>query len=166
MVGKTFECSDYIYSIDPRHLKFTWPISCQNCVKITANALICYYMNTSENTRWTFPQKQHVVSALTNQLLASYLRSEVSFKQTLDSRALGNLKRFCRNMASHLLTKYITWCKTCQSLRCSCTYCISLQFLIGQVCSQMCSPYLAVTFGFFELRTFPWSPSRAEVGTF
>ena len=93
-------------------------------------------------------------------------RSEVSFRQTLDSRTLGNLKRFCRNMASHLLTKYITWCKTCQSRRCSCAYCISLQFLIGQVCSQVCSPYLAANFGFFELRTFPWSPSRAEVDTF
>ena len=95
-----------------------------------------------------------------------HTRSEVSFRQTLDSRALGNLKRFCRNMASHLLTKHITWCKTCQSRRCSCTYCISLQFVIGQVCSQVCSPYLAANFGFFELRTFPWSPSRAEVGTF
>ena len=140
------------------------PKLCENNSQCTN----CYYMNTSENTRWTFAQKQHVVSTLTYQLLASWshLRSEVSFKQTLDSRALGNLKRFCRNMASHLLTKYITWCKTCQSLRCSCTYCISLQFLIGQVCSQMCSPYLAANFGFFELRTFPWSPSRAEVGTF
>ena len=27
-------------------------------------------------------------------------------------------------------------------------------------------PYLAANFGFFELRTFPWSPSKIEVGTF
>ena len=28
-----------------------------------------------------------------------------------------------------------------------------------------CSPYLAANFGFFELRTFPWSPSKVEVGS-
>ena len=38
---------------------------------------------------------------------------------------------------------------------------------IGQVCSQVwCRPYLVANFGIFELRTFPWSPSKAEVGTF
>ena len=36
-----------------------------------------------------------------------------------------------------------------------------LPSLIGQVCSQVWySPYLAANFGFFELRTFPWSPSK------
>ena len=40
-------------------------------------------------------------------------------------------------------------------------------FLIDQVCSQeCCSPYSTANFGIFELRTFPWSPSKAEVGTF
>jgi len=38
---------------------------------------------------------------------------------------------------------------------------------IGQVCSQVwCRPYVAANFGFFELRTFPWSPSKVEVDTF
>ena len=78
-------------------------------------------------------------------------------------------------MASHLLTKSITWSKSCQFLRsleslnrCTCTLCTWLPFLIGQVCSQVwCqSQYLAANFGFFELRTFPWSPSKVEVGTF
>ena len=42
-----------------------------------------------------------------------------------------------------------------------------LPFPIGQVCSQVwCRPYLAANFGFFEFRMFPWSPSKAEVGTF
>ena len=35
------------------------------------------------------------------------------------------------------------------------------------MCSQVsCRPYLAANFGFFELRTFPWSPNKVEVGTF
>ena len=43
----------------------------------------------------------------------------------------------------------------------------SLPFPIVQVCSQVwCRPYLAANFGFFEFRMFPWSPSKAEVGTF
>ena len=51
--------------------------------------------------------------------------------------------------------------------RCTCTTCTWTPFLIGQVCSQVWwSPYLAANFGFFELRTFPWSPSKAEAGTF
>ena len=78
------------------------------------------------------------------------------------------------NMASHLLTEYITWSKSCQSLRllescnlCTCSSCAWLSFLIGQVYSQVwCNLDLAATFGFFELQTFPWSPSKVEVGTF
>ena len=84
------------------------------------------------------------------------------------------LSRSEENMASHLLTKYITWSKSCQFLRsleslnrCTCTSCTWLPFLIGQVCSQVwCSPYLAANFGDFELRTFPRSPSKVELGTF
>ena len=38
---------------------------------------------------------------------------------------------------------------------------------IGQVCSQVwCRPYLAAYFGFFDLRTFPWSLSQVQVSTF
>ena len=78
------------------------------------------------------------------------------------------------NMASKLLTKSITWSKSCQFLRsleslnrCTCISCTWRPFLIGLVCSQVwCSPHLAANFGFFELRTFPWSPSKVEVGTF
>ena len=78
------------------------------------------------------------------------------------------------NMASHLLTEYITWSKSYQSLlsleswnRCTCSSCTWLPFLVVQVCSQVwCSPYLAANFGFFQLQTFPWSPSKVEVGTF
>ena len=44
-----------------------------------------------------------------------HTRSAVSFKQALDSSALGRLSRSVENMASHLLTKYITWSKSCQS---------------------------------------------------
>ena len=32
--------------------------------------------------------------------------------------------------------------------------------------SSVYSPYLAANFGFFEIRTFPRSPSKVEVGTF
>ena len=40
-------------------------------------------------------------------------------------------------------------------------------FPIGQECSQaLCRPYLAANFGFFELWTFPWSPSWVDVGAF
>ncbi|KAL9951378.1 hypothetical protein ACROYT_G044032 [Oculina patagonica] len=40
---------------------------------------------------------------------------------------------------------------------------IWLPFLIGQVRFQVwCRPYLAAYFGFFELRKFPWSPSKAQ----
>ena len=78
------------------------------------------------------------------------------------------------NMASHLLTEYITWSKSYQSLRSleswnrgTCSSCAWLSFLIGQVCNQVwCSPYLAANFGVFEPQTFPWSPSKVEVGTF
>ena len=84
------------------------------------------------------------------------------------------LSRSVENMASHLLTKYNPWSKSCQSLRsleswnrCTCTSCTWLPFLIGQVCSQVwCSPHLAANFGFFELRTFPRSPNKVELGTF
>ena len=49
----------------------------------------------------------------------------------------------------------------------TCISCTWLPFLIGQVCSQLqCSPYLAANFGFFELRTFPWSPRKVKEGTF
>ena len=42
-----------------------------------------------------------------------------------------------------------------------------LLFPIGQVCFQERSrSYLAAHFGFFEIRTFPWSPSKVEVSTF
>ena len=35
---------------------------------------------------------------------------------------------------------------------------------IGQLCSQVwCRPDLAMNFGFFELRTFLWSPSEVEL---
>ena len=38
---------------------------------------------------------------------------------------------------------------------------------IGQVCTQVwCRPYLAAHFGFFDLRTFPWSLSQVQVRTF
>ena len=38
---------------------------------------------------------------------------------------------------------------------------------IGQVCSQVwCRPHLAAHFGFFDLRTFPWSLSQVQVSTF
>ena len=71
------------------------------------------------------------------------------------------------NMASHLLTEYITWSKSYQSLLSLCSSCTWLPFLVVQVCSQVwCSPYLAANFGFFQLQTFPWSPSKVEVGTF
>ena len=81
------------------------------------------------------------------------------------------LSRSVENMASHLLTQYITCNKSYQSLRsleswdcCKCTW---FPFLIGQVCSQVwCRPYVRANFGFFELRTFPWSSSKLEVGTF
>ena len=84
------------------------------------------------------------------------------------------LSRSEENMASHLLTKSITWSKSCQFLhsseslnRCTCTSCTWLPFVIGQVCSQVwCSPYLPANFGFFELRTFTRSPSKVELGTF
>ena len=63
-----------------------------------------------------------------------------------------------------------TWMLICpfESLKTwNCCTCACLQFLIGQVCPQVwCRPYLAMIFGFFELRTFPWSPSKVEVGTF
>ena len=84
------------------------------------------------------------------------------------------LSRSVEKIASHLLTKYITRSKSCQSLcslkfwiHCTCTSCIWLPFLIGQVCSQVwCCPCLAANFGLFELRSFRWSPSNAEVVTF
>ena len=42
-----------------------------------------------------------------------------------------------------------------------------LPLAIGQVCSQVwCRPYLAAQFGFFDLRTFPWSLSQVQVSTF
>ena len=52
--------------------------------------------------------------------------------------------------------------------------CTPLQFTwlplpIGQVCSQVwCRPYSAAHFGFFDLRTFPWSlhVSQIQVRTF
>ena len=38
---------------------------------------------------------------------------------------------------------------------------------IGQVRSQVwCRPYFAAHFGFFDLRTFPWSLSQVQVNTF
>ena len=38
---------------------------------------------------------------------------------------------------------------------------------INQVCSQVwCKLYLATHFGFFDLRTFPWSLSQVQVSTF
>jgi len=38
---------------------------------------------------------------------------------------------------------------------------------IGQMCSQVwCRPHLAAYFGFFDLRTFPWSLSQVQVSTF
>ena len=81
------------------------------------------------------------------------------------------LSRSVENMASRLSIQYITYNKSYQSLRsleswdcCTCTW---FPFLIGQLCSQVwCRPYLRASFGFFELRTFPWSPSKIEVGTF
>ena len=84
------------------------------------------------------------------------------------------LSRSVENMASHLLTQDITCNKSYQSLRsleswdcCTCTSCTWFPFLIGQVCSQVwCRPYVRANFGFFELRTFPWSSSKLEVGTF
>ena len=97
----------------------------------------------------------------------------VSSKHLFQVR-LEILSRSVENMASHLLTKYNPWSKSCQSLRsleswnrCTCTSCTWLLFLNGQVCSQVwCSPYLAANFGFFELRTFPRWPCKVEVGTF
>ena len=84
------------------------------------------------------------------------------------------LSRSVENMASHLSIQYITCNKSYQSLHsfeswdcCTCTSCTWFPFLIGQVCSQVWRrPYLRANFGFFELRTFPWSPSKLEVGTF
>ena len=82
--------------------------------------------------------------------------------------------RFVENMASHMLTKSITWwSKSCQSLcwleswnRCTCTSCTWLPLLIGQLCSQVwCRASFEANFGFFELRTLPWSPRKVEVGT-
>ena len=44
---------------------------------------------------------------------------------------------------------------------------VGFPFPIGQVRSQVwCWPYLAAYFGFFELRTFPWSLSKVQVGRF
>ena len=44
---------------------------------------------------------------------------------------------------------------------------IGFPFPIGQVRSQVwCWPYLAAYFGFFELRKFPWSLSKVQVGRF
>ena len=81
------------------------------------------------------------------------------------------LLRSVEKLASHLITNYITLSKSCQSLclleswnRCTCT---SLQFLIGQVCSEVwCRPYQAADFTFFELPPFQWSPSKVKVGAF
>ena len=44
---------------------------------------------------------------------------------------------------------------------------VGFPFPIGQVRSQVwCWPYLAAYFGFFELRKFPWSLSKVQVGRF
>ena len=78
------------------------------------------------------------------------------------------LSRSVENMASHLLTKFITRSKSRECLSsleswncCTCTSCAWLPsctwlpFLIGQVCSQVrCRPYFGANFGFFALRTF------------
>ena len=93
---------------------------------------------------------------------------------------LETLSRFVENMASHFLTKFITWDKkSCQSRslrsleswnRCTCSMHIVQMasiFVFGQVCSQVwCSLSLAANLGFFELQKFPWLPSKVEVGTF
>ena len=97
----------------------------------------------------------------------------ISSKQLIQVH-LENLSCSVEKMASHLLTKYITWRKGYQFLRslkswnrCTCTSCTWLPFHIGQVCSQeWCRPYLAANFGLFELQTFPWSSSTVEVGKF
>ena len=56
------------------------------------------------------------------------------------------------------------------SLRIVATLHITFSWLplpIGQVCSQVwCRPCLAAYFGFFDLRTIPWSLSQVQVSTF
>ena len=94
-----------------------------------------------------------------------HTRSEVFKQPDLIQVHVEILSRSVENMASHLLTKCITRSKSCQSLRSlesqnrsTCTW---LLFPIGQVCSQVWfNPYSAPNFGFSELRTFPWSPSK------
>ena len=41
-----------------------------------------------------------------------------------------------------------------------------ISYWSGLFSEECCSPYSTANFGFFELRTFPWSLSKAEVGTF
>ena len=44
---------------------------------------------------------------------------------------------------------------------------VDFPFPIGQVRSQVwCRPYLAAYFGFFDLRTFPWSLRKVQESTF
>ena len=99
------------------------------------------------------------------------LEAKLDLSKHLIQVHLEILSRSVKNMASCLLTKYITWSKSSQSLHTweswNCCMCTWLPFLICQVCSQVwCRPYLKKNFGFFELRSFPWSPSEVKVGTF
>ena len=112
--------------------------------------------------------------------ITSYFITSVGF--TLEAKLFSSkymievhleiLSRPVGNMASHLLTKSFIWNKNCQTLRSleswnryTCTSCTWLPFPIGQVCFQVwCRPYFRANFGFFELRTLPWAPSKVEVG--
>ena len=102
-----------------------------------------------------------------SQLLASLEAKLVSSKHLIQVH-FEILCRSVENMASHLLAKYITWSKSCPGTATrACVSCTWLPFLIGQVRSQVWSrPYLEANFGFSELQTFLWSPSKFELGTF
>ena len=80
-----------------------------------------------------------------------HTRSEVHYTHLIQVH-LEILSRPVESMASHLLTKYITWSKSCQSLRsleswnrCKCTSCTWLPFRIGRVCYQVwCNPIVSM----------------------
>ena len=85
-------------------------------------------------------------------------------------------KEITKGLELGLFCNAISWSRNveCLSVRSleswngsTCTSYTWLPCPIGQVCSQVwCSPYLAMNFGFFELRTFPRSSSKVEVGKF
>ena len=131
-------------------------------------------MQTKKNPRKIYTQWQLSLTGNSNNYCWLHTRTKLVLSKHFIQVHLEILSRSVEKIASHLLTKYIIWGKGCQSLcslkswnRCTCTSCIWLLFLIGQVSSQVsCCPCLAANFSLFELRSFPCSPSNAEVVTF